>query len=196
MKVKVGVSNRHIHLTEEDFNNLFDKQELSVRNYLNQPGEFASNLVVSIKGPKGIIENVRLIGPLRKYTQVEVSKTDCYKLGIDAPIRTSGDLDNAATITIINDENIITKNCCIIPKRHIHINYEEQKKYNLYDLKYKICIVNEKGAILDNVYLKLGDNYNFELHLDTDDANSNLLKTGDEVIIIKDLSEIEQNNLF
>lgn len=184
MKVKVGISNRHIHLTKEDFKLLFGDVPLTKRNDLVQNGEFASNFVATIKGPKGTIENVRVMGPFRCYTQVEVSKTDCYKLGIDAPIRTSGDLRDATLITIINNNKEITRKSTIVATRHIHISPLEQKKYNLYNLKYKIKIVNEKGAILDNVYLKVGENYKLELHLDTDDGNAHLLKTGDIVEII------------
>ena len=185
MKVKVGVSNRHIHITKEDFLYLFGNIPFTKRNDLSEPGEFASNFVVKISGPKGEIENVRVVGPERSYTQVEVSKTDCYKLGIDAPVRNSGDLEDSAIITIEYNNKSITKACCIIPTRHIHISTSERKKLNLTKDYYKIKVDGEKSSILDKVYIKEGKDYNFELHLDTDDANANLIKNGDVLEIIE-----------
>lgn len=191
MKIKVGISARHVHLNETDFIKLFGNININdmKRNDLSQKGDFATNLCVTIKGQKNEITNVCVLGPLRNYTQVELSKTDCYKLGLDAPIRNSGDLFDASEITIVfNDKEIIRK-ACIVPTRHIHINPEEQKQYNLYKEKYQILINNEKGGILDNVYLKVGDNYHLELHLDTDDANANLLKQQEEVTLVDETIE-------
>lgn len=184
MKVKVGISNRHVHLCEKDFKQLFLDTPLEVDKMLNQEGEFKSNLVVSLEGKKGVIDNVRVLGPLRSYTQVEVSKTDCYTLGIDAPVRNSGDLSDASSIKIRNNDNIIERKCCIIATRHIHVTKEEKESLGLKDMC-KVKASGEKGVILDNVYVKTNKNYNFELHLDTDDANSCLLKNGDYVEVIK-----------
>ena len=139
MQVKVGVSNRHIHVTKEDFIYLFGDIPFTKRNDLSQPGEFASNFTVKLIGPKGEIDNVRVVGPERSYTQVEVSKTDCYKLGINAPVRNSGDLSDASVITIEYNDKSITKACCIIPTRHIHISSLDRKKYNLRSL----CKIND-----------------------------------------------------
>ncbi len=184
MNVKVGISNRHVHLTKEDFKILFGDIELSKRNVLSQPGEFASNLTVTLIGPKHEISNVRILGPLRDYTQVEISKTDCYTLGLDCPIRESGNLDGATEIIIKNGDNFITRKAGIIAQRHIHITNKEKEELGLFNSPCKIKINNEKGGILDNVYLKVSDNYVFELHLDNDDANANLLKQNDIVEII------------
>ena len=184
MKVKVGVSSHHVHLTEEDYQALFKDEVLEKRNDLTQPGQFASNKTVDLVG-KHTIEKVRVLGPLRNYTQVEVAVTDAYRLGINPPIRTSGDLDGAAVITIRNGENSVTKPCCIIANRHIHITKEDKERLQLNDVV-KVKINNEKGAILDHVFLKVLDEAYFELHLDTDDANANLIKEGDEVEIINE----------
>ena len=186
MKVSVGISNRHVHLNKEDYELLFNDQEFSKRNDLTQKGEFASNLTVTLCGPKGEIPNVRVLGPLRNYTQVEISKTDSYLLGINPEVRNSGDLEDAVDIDIVTNNNAITRKACIIATRHIHINGEDQKKYNLYDQMYKIKTFTEKSSILENVYIKVSPSYTFELHLDNDDANSNLLTNGDYVEIIKD----------
>lgn len=187
MKIKVGISNRHIHLTKEDYITLFNTNlELEKRNDLSQPNEYASVKTVTIKGPKGSIENVRVLGPFRNYTQVEVSKTDCYKLGINAPVRESGNLSDAAEIIIENNGRSIKRKAAIIANRHIHTNPNDLKKYNLNPLhQYKIKINNEKGGILENINLKVSENYKTELHLDTDDANAFLIEQGDEVEIIE-----------
>lgn len=186
MKIKVGISNRHIHLTKEDYKILFGEEELIKRNDLTQPNEFASTSTVTIKTEKDKIEKVRVLGPFRPYTQVEVSVTDTYKLGIKKIVRTSGDLKDAETLTIEGPQGVITRKCAIIAERHIHINNDDLKKYNLDPNKlYKIKINTEKGAILENIHLKVKENYNLELHLDTDDANANLLNNKDEVELIK-----------
>lgn len=186
MQVKIGVSNRHVHLTKEDFNYLFGDISLTKNQDLTQVGEYKSNMTVKLIGPKNEIDNVRIVGPFRDYTQVEVSKTDCFTLGINAPVRSSEDLKDAAVITICNNDKKITRPCCIVANRHIHINKKEQELYNLYKPCYKVKINSEKGAILDNVFVKVEDNYKLELHLDTDDANANLVKTGDYAEIIDD----------
>lgn len=186
MKVKLGISNRHIHLNEEDFKLLFGDTILEKRNELYQPGEYASNLTVTLEGDKGLISNVRVIGPIRSYTQVEVSKTDCYTLGIDAPVARSGVLTDAKFITIANGDKKIIRKSLIIACRHIHISPEERKKYNLLKDSYKIKIDGIKKGILDDVYIEENEKNKFELHLDTDDANAFLLQQNDELEIIVD----------
>ena len=185
MKVMVGVSNRHVHLCEEDYKLLFGNIELTKKNDLNQPGQYACNETVTIKGEKSEISNVRVLGPLREYTQVEVSKTDSYKLGVNPPVRTSGDLDGASEITIIGPVGSITRNVCIIADRHIHVDDEIIKQHHLENItKVSVRINTEKGGIIDNVYIKKTPKAYFEMHLDTDDANAFLLKQNDEVEII------------
>ncbi len=187
MKISVGVSNRHIHLTKESLEILFGSNyNLEILKGLKQPGQFASSSLVTIKGPKGQIENVRILGPLREYNQVEVSKTDCYTLGINPPVRNSGDLKGSSPITIIGPKGELhLEEGCIIATRHIHISYRDLEKLHLEKVsKVKIKIDGEKGAILDNVYLKPSENGCLELHLDTDDANAHLVKQDDLVEVI------------
>lgn len=181
MKVTVGVSNRHIHLKQEDLDILFGC-ELTKRNDLNQPNQFASNEVLTIKTDKDEIKNVRVLGPVRNYTQIEISKTDAYKLGINPPVRTSGDLENSEEITLIGPNGSIKTNGCIIADRHIHMTKTDKEKYNL-SSAVKVKIDGEKKGIIE-VNIKTSDEAFFELHLDTDDANAFLLKNGDEVEII------------
>ena len=180
MQVKIGVSNRHIHLCREDYDILFGNIEMEKIKDLVQTGEFASNLLVEIQTSKSKLSKVRLLGPLRSYTQVEVSKTDCYTLGIDAPVRTSGDLSGASEVTIIGPCGTLTKNCAIIANRHLHINHSDRISLGLENKeKIKVKIGQEKCAILEDVYVKETELGVLELHLDTDDANANLVKTDD-----------------
>lgn len=187
VNVSVGVSNRHVHLKKEDLEVLFGKDyELEVKKELTQPGTFASTSVVTLKTDKGVIENVRVLGPTRDYTQVEISKTDAYKLGINPPVRNSGDLSGSCCVTLIGTKGEITiEEGVIIATRHIHLSEEHIKKYNLDKNKtVSIKINGEKGGILNNVYLKVLPNSYLELHLDTDDANAHLINNGDIVEVI------------
>ena len=181
MKVNIGVSARHVHLCEKDFKILFGYDKLLTKfKDLTQPGEYACSEKVNLITEKGKIENVRILGPLRSYTQVEVSKTDSYVLGINPPVRESGDLEGSEKIKIEYCGNIVEVEGCIIANRHIHISYDELEKYNLKDGQIvKLKVFGEKGAILENVKVKASMNGYFEAHLDLDDANANLVKNGD-----------------
>lgn len=183
MLVKVGISNRHVHLSKEDYKLLFGNQVLTKRNDLSQKGQFASNLTVTIMGDKGKIENVRVMGPLRDYTQVEVSRTDSFVLGVNPPVRNSGCLDGASLITIINKDKIIKRKACIIATRHIHMTEDFKKKHDLGDVC-KIRVDKGKPTVLDGVFVRTDPSYSFELHLDYDDANSCMLNQQDEVEIV------------
>lgn len=186
MSVKVGVSARHVHVTKEDLQILFGKgYELSKKVDLSQPGQYACNEQVTLKGPKSSIERVRILGPERGKTQVEISKTDSYTLGINPPVRNSGDLDGAAEITIIGPCGQITKEAAIIAARHVHATKEDAKKYGFEGKEFiSIVVKGEKPGILENVYVRISDNFSYEVHLDTDDANAFLIKNGDEAEII------------
>lgn len=188
MDVKVGVSNRHVHLCERDLKILFGNDySLEVKRMLVQPGEFASNSLVTIKTDKSEINNVRVLGPVRSYTQVEISKTDAFKLGINPPVRDSGDLAGSAGVTIIGPNGSIDLNeGCIIATRHIHITPTEVHQFGFDGLKHvNVRVPGDKGGILYNVALKISDNYAFEMHIDTDDANAHLISSGDVLEIIK-----------
>ena len=186
MKIQVGVSNRHIHLTKEAYKILCGDKEIEELRPLNQPGMFASTDTFTIKTEKSEIPNVRLLGPFREYNQVEISKTDAYKLGVNPPVRTSGDLKDSESITIIGpngelhlDEGVI------IADRHIHLTEDMKKFYGLEGkTKVNVLVKGEKGGIMFNVDLKVSDEAYFEMHIDTDDANAFMLKQGDIVEIM------------
>lgn len=188
MKVRIGVSNRHCHLTREVLDILFGEgYELTMRNRIRQVGQYACNETVSIRTEKNTIEKVRILGPLRPYTQVEVSKTDSYFLGINPPIRDSGDLENSETVTIIGPKGEYNAvNSTIIANRHIHLDPDTAF---ILDLKNgdKVCVKVDsiKGGIMKDVYIKVDSKFFYEMHLDTDDSNAFMLKTGDVVEIEK-----------
>ena len=182
MKVSIGVSNRHVHLTKEHLEILFGEgYELQKKVDINQPGQFAATDVVTLKTPKSEIPNVRILGPIRPYTQAEISKTDAFKLGLNPPVRDSGDLEGSEPITIIGPKGSIDiEEGCIIANRHIHILPAQMKEYGLEGKEFvDVKIFGEKGGILSNVKLKVTNEAYYELHIDTDDANAHLIKNGD-----------------
>lgn len=188
MRIPVGVSARHIHLNEETYTKLFGDNLLVARNSLTQPGEFASESVLTIKSVKSEIENVRVLGPLRSYNQVEISASDAYKLGINPPVRKSGVLEDAVSITLVGPNgSVVVDHAVIIAERHIHMSKEEAGSAGFKDgegVTVKIAGV-KKGTIEANI--KIMDNAYTELHIDVDDANAFLLKSGDWVDIVNEL---------
>ena len=182
-KVKVQISNRHVHLTKETYEKLFD-EELTKKNDLNQIGQFAANQTVDILTDKYEFKNVRIVGPFRNYNQVEVSNNDARKLGIKPPVRTSGDLKDSETITLRTSKSTITlEESCIIADRHVHFNTSEADKYNVKNKdKLKIHILGEKRGTIE-AFAKVSDDGFYELHLDTDDANAFLLNNDDELVL-------------
>ncbi len=187
MEVVIGISNRHVHLKEEEYKILFGDEELTECKPINQPGQFASNQFVTLKNGDRVIEHVRILGPFRKYNQIEISKTDARLLKLDPPVRMSGNLEGSSPITIIGPKGQIElKEGCIIADRHIHMLPEQAKLYGLEGVeKVSVKINGEKGGIMENVYLRVAPNSYYEMHIDTDDANAHLINNGDVGIIIK-----------
>lgn len=179
MQIKVGVSNRHIHLCKEDADILFGKNyEFKKRNDLMQPGEFACEEVVQVSTDKHTFPYVRVLGPLRDYTQVEVSKSDSILLGINPPVRDSGDLDNSESVWLEGPNGkIFKKNCCIRANRHIHCNKTENIGHNNGDIVK--AFFNDQT--IDDIHIKEKDSYILELHIDKDDAQKLGLNTGDYI---------------
>lgn len=183
-KVKINISARHVHLTKETYDLLFN-HELTVRNNLNQIGQFAANETVTIKTNKGEFNNVRIIGPLRKYNQVEISMSDARKLGLKPPVRKSGHLEQAEEITITTEKGEVTLSCCIIANRHVHLSPDDAKRLNIKDDEpLKLVIPGEKSGVID-IVAKVSDDGYFEVHLDTDDANAFLIEANEEGILTK-----------
>ncbi len=185
--ILVGISNRHVHLSASDRDVLFgENYKLTSRKDLKQPGQYACNEVVTIKGPKGELETVRVLGPERKQTQVEISKSDCIKLGINAPLRESGDLKASSPITIIGPKGtLVLPEGAIIAQRHIHMSVEDAQEYGIHNGQIVSVKVNTpKGGVYDNVLVRSGEAYSLEMHIDTDEANAMGIQNDDEVQLI------------
>jgi putative phosphotransacetylase len=185
----VGVSNRHVHLSKEDLEILFGKgYELTPIKDLRQPGQYAAKETVTIVGPKGAIENVRVLGPVRRETQVEISRTDAFKLGLRPPVRDSGDLEGTPGIVIIGPNGILVKEKgVIIAKRHIHMHPKDAEHYGVKD-KDLVKVIVESGdrkLIFDDVLIRVREDFVLEFHVDTDEANAAMLNTGDLVYIVE-----------
>lgn len=182
-KVSIGISNRHIHLTKETYDLLFD-EELTKKSDLNQIGQFAAEQRVTIETPEGILENVRIVGPFRKYNQLEISKSDARKLKIEPPVRRSGETQGAAAVKVKTPKKTIMLDCCIIANRHVHMNPEKALELGVVNKEIvSLQLAGAKSGLID-VEVTVTDNGYFEVHLDTDDANAFLLENGSEGTLI------------
>lgn len=186
--VPISVSARHLHITEEDLFVLFGPgYRLEKYRDLKQPGEFASTAQVTIVGPKmRAISGVRILGPVRKFTQVELARTDGIQLGIDLPLRESGDLRGAALLTIVGPKGSITKECAIKAKRHIHMTPDDARIFGVADKEIvSVRVVGPEGGVFDDVVVRVKENFALEMHIDTDEANAFGISCGAVGIIIK-----------
>lgn len=178
MNVNINISARHVHLTEESIRILFE-DGLHLKRKLNQIGQYACEECVRIKHNDKVIENVRVVGPARGYNQVELSKSDARKLGLDLPVRKSGVLTDAGEVTIETNLGSITGNFAIIADRHVHFSPSDAIKYGVVeDQVLKLKIGGVKPGIIA-VKAKISDDGFYEAHLDTDDANAFLINPGD-----------------
>ncbi|MDF2651914.1 MAG: acetate kinase [Paenibacillus sp.] len=187
MEVIVGVSSRHIHLTREHADVLFGKgYRLEKLKSLRQPGQYACEETVIVTGPKGSIPNVRVLGPERSYTQLEISKTDGYVLGVSTEVRDSGDIDNTPGIKVTGPKGtLILDKGVIIPFRHLHLHPSNAEELGVKDKDLVAVKTNgDRMVILENVLCRVSDKYMLEFHIDTDEANASGLRTGDLVQII------------
>ena len=187
-KIPVGLSNRHLHLTIQDIEILFSKgARLTKLKDLSQPGQFAANEVITLVGPKGRMDKVRILGPVRKETQVEISRTDSYILGIKPPVRISGDVKGSSGIKIIGPRGEIDlKEGVIIAQRHIHMSPNEARDFRMKDGDIvKVKVPGERALIFNNVIIRSGPTHRLDFHIDIDEANAAGLSQGDFVEIIK-----------
>lgn len=185
--VPVGVSNRHIHLTEKDVETLFGPGHKLTKKKDLMGGQFAAEECCTIVGLKlRAIESVRVLGPVRSKTQVEISLTDARKLGINVPVRESGDVKGSAPIAIVGPKGAVyLEEGCIIAARHIHMSPEDAAKCGLKDGDYvKVRADNERGTVFEHVKIRVDKSFTLEMHIDTDEANASEIKQGDTVYII------------
>ena len=187
-QVPVGVSARHVHLTQADVETLFGAGYQLTRKKELMGGQFASNEQVTIVGTKlRAIENVRILGPVRKASQVEISQTDAMKLGVRAPLRDSGDIAGSAPIAVVGPKGAIyLKEGCIVARRHIHMSPGDARTAKVKD-KDVVCVTadNARGTTFEEVLIRVDDSFTLEMHIDTDEANASGIKTGDAVVIHK-----------
>ena len=191
LTVPVGVSNRHIHLSSADVETLFGKgYELQPMKELSQPGQFACKEQLTIIGPSmRAIEKVRVLGPVRKATQVEISRTDSYTLKVKAPVRESGNITGSAPITIVGPKGVVhIEEGCIIANRHIHMAPEDGVRFGVNDGDYVNVEVDdgERRTKWYDVQVRVHPQFRLEMHVDTDDANAVGLPCGSQVRIVKD----------
>ncbi len=184
--VPVGVTNHHIHLCQEHIDILFGKgYQLTHFKDLSQPGQYATNEKVKVIGPKGSV-NLRVLGPVREYTQVEISVSDQYITGLDAPVRYSGKLNDSAGCILKGPHGEIEiQSGLIVTVRHIHFHTTDAQKWDIKDNDWlKVKVDGDRGLIFDNVFARVKDSYALEFHVDLDEANAAKIKTGDMVEII------------
>lgn len=187
LTVPVGVSNRHVHLCSTGLEVLFGKgYHLHPVKELSQIGQYAAQEVITLAGSKGVIEKVRILGPLRSKNQVEISRSDSYLLGVSPPIRDSGDLQGSAGIALVGPQGCLQLHEGVIcAARHIHFHTDDARKWGIQDgEKLRVKGEGERSLIFDNVLARVGDKYKLELHIDTDEANAANLKNGDKAVVL------------
>ena len=185
MTVPVGVSARHIHLTQEDVEKLFGAGYQLTKKKDLMGGQFAANEQCTVVGLKlRAIENVRILGPVRKKSQVEISATDARTLGVNAPLRQSGDTAGSAPVALVGPKGAVyLKEGCIVAARHIHMT---PASASLHDGDYvSVKMGNERGAVLDHVKIRVDESFSLEMHIDTDEANACQVKQGDCANIVR-----------
>ena len=191
--IPVAVSARHIHLTQDAVEALFGKgHQLTPLKPLSQPGQFAAEERVTLVGPKRQIERVRVLGPTRSKNQVEISRTDEFFLGLDAPIRASGDIDNTPGITLIgaDDRSLTIDKGVICAWRHIHMTPDDAKEFGVNNGDVVDVEVGKKGLrslTFGDVLVRVKDSYKLEMHIDTDEGNAAELSS-------LDVGELEPTN--
>ncbi len=189
MGIPVGVSNRHIHLSREHLDILFGKDyELQKLKDLSQPGQYACKEQVTLIGPSlRSIEGVRVLGPVRKASQVEISRTDSFTLKVKPPVRESGVIEGSAPVTVVGPKGVVTlKKGCILANRHIHMSDKDGEKFGVRDGEYVAVETfgDGKRTALYDVQVRVSDKFALEMHLDTDDANACGIGNGAKVKLI------------
>ena len=190
--VPVGISAHHIHLSKEDFNTLFPGQDdLTFFKELSQPGQYAAveKLDVVSLDPKGkVISGVRILGPLRPESQVELLRSECTKCKINGPVRSSGDIKGSGAVKLVNPANgaeVILNEGVIVADRHIHLSLEDAEKFGIVDRQVvSVKVGGRKGGIMNEVLCRVSPKFALDFHIDVDDASAFDLKQGDLVEVI------------
>lgn len=186
--VATGVSARHVHLSVKDLKALFGTTyQLKKMRNLKQPGQFAAEETLTLVGPKGTLPRVRILGPERKQTQVEISRTDSLALGLDAPVRQSGDLKGSPGLVLVGPLGAVTLGeGCIVAARHLHLAPADGVVLNLKDQdRIGIRADGDRGLLFNNVLVRCGAEHATEFHCDTDEGNGAGLGSGTMVTIVR-----------
>jgi len=189
MIVPLGVSARHIHLAPEHIEILFGKgYSLTEMKPLSQPGQFAAEETVAVYGPKGSFNKVRILGPARGATQLEISQTDTFTVGIPAPVRMSGQIEGTPGMRIVGPAGEVTVDKgVIVAARHIHFHTTEAERWGIQDKQsLRVRVGGERGVVFENVIARVHESFSLDMHIDTDEANASGAKNGDQVEILLD----------
>lgn len=196
-KIPIAISARHVHLTRETLDILYGKDyELTSYKPLSQPGQFAANEMVIIVGVKNKFENVRILGPLRPKDQIEISKTDEFFIGVDAPVRESGNVAGTPGITLIGPKGTaVLKEGVIIAWRHIHMHPTDAELFGVKDKDVVSVDVDDidRPLTFKNVLIRVSEKYKLEMHIDTDEGNAAEIKTGEEGFLMKTQRAVSLN---
>ncbi len=195
LTIPVGVSNRHFHISPADLEKLFGSNyQLTRLREVSQKGQFAAQETLTVLGPKGRIENIRIVGPPRGQTQLEISRTDAVILGLDPPVRYSGDLKGSPGARLAGPKGeVVLSEGIIIPQRHVHMNPGDAKKFGVKDRNRVIVAPlpqtlpagsEARTVIFDNVLIRVHETFVLDFHLDTDEANASGLKNGEQVRLL------------
>lgn len=189
--VPVAVSGRHVHLSRPAADALFGPgYMLTPESPLRQPGHWAAQERVIVEGPKGRLERVAILGPLRTRTQVEISRTDSFALGVDAPVRDSGRLDGTPSVTLVGPAGTITTDGLILAARHIHTNPTDAARLGLEEGEHVDVHIGDesRGLTFARTLVRIGENSFTEMHIDTDEANAAGIASAAEGEIVPDVA--------
>lgn len=184
---KLGVSNRHVHLSRADLDALFGPgYELTQTKALVQPGQYAAEETVTVAGPKGALQKVRILGPVRPSSQVELLRSDAFVLGVDLPVRDSGCMDPSPSVTLVGPRGSVALGRGVMAAwRHLHLSEDEARAHGLRDGdQVRVRAGGDRAVLFENVKVRAGRSHACEVHLDVDEANSACLRNGDMVEIL------------
>lgn len=186
LKIPIGVSNRHVHVTQVDLEKMFGAgYQLSKKTDLKQPGQFAANETITIRGPKGEFEKVRILGPVRNQSQVEISKTDSFRLGIRPPVRESGDLSGTPGLELEGPRGKVELDCgAIVALRHIHMTPPQAAVMGVEDKDVvEVETFGERHGVFGDVLVRVSEQFSLEMHVDVDEANACALENNSYVVL-------------
>lgn len=188
-QVPIEISNRHVHLSQDHVEALFGPgHTLTPMKALSQPGQYACEETVTLVGPKGTLEKVRVLGPARKQSQVELARTDTFKIGVKAPARDSGDLEGTPGIQLVGPHGMVELDCgVIVADRHIHMTPSDAARLGIKDgVRVRVEVSGPRGGIFNNVLVRVSANSHLNMHIDTDEGNAFDVQNGQMVTLLLD----------